>query len=214
MTIIDPADHPYALQDVRERRARRARLREAHIVPLTAFVENLRAATGLDDAIPDFDPLDGGVAAELLFLLEARGAKAVASGFVSRNHPDQTARNWCLLLNQAGIPRRQSVLWNIVPWYLGTGTRIRNANAADIQAGLHTLPELLQLLPRLRGIILVGGSAQRAHAEIARMIQVPIHHVPHPSPQFVNRTSKNRQRLLTALLDLKPSLESGTAPGI
>lgn len=193
------SDRPYALADPQERKNRRGGLQEPHIVRLTAFVERLRATSGLDDAIPYFDPLDGGVAAEILFLLEAPGPKAVASGFVSRNNPDQTARNWCLLLEQVGIPRRASVLWNIVPWYLGTGSRIRGATAADIQAGLRTLPALLQLPARLRAVVLVGGSAQRAHRQIAQMVPVPILHVPHPSPLFINRFPWNRRKLLAAL---------------
>ena len=40
--------------------------------------------------IPHFDPLDGGSNAQVLFLMEAPGPKASASGFVSRNNPDET----------------------------------------------------------------------------------------------------------------------------
>lgn len=196
---------PYALDDPEEGRNRRARLQEAHIAPLTAFVERLRATTGHADAVPYFDPLDGGVAAELLFLLEAPGPKAVGSGFVSRNNPDRTALNLCLLLQQAGIPRRATVLWNIVPWYIGTGSRIRPPTGADIGAGLRTLPLLLQLLPRLRAVVLVGGSAKGAHRRIAQMVRLPIHHVPHPSPRFINRNPQNRRRLLAALRQVRHS---------
>ena len=41
---------------------------EPHIAPLTAFVRQLRLETGYNEQIPFFDPLDGGVEAEILYL--------------------------------------------------------------------------------------------------------------------------------------------------
>ncbi len=81
------------------------------------------APKSLKTPVPHFDPLDGGINARVLFLLEAPGAKAVASGFVSRNNPDETARNFFDLNMAAGIARRDTVCWNVVPWYIGTGTK-------------------------------------------------------------------------------------------
>jgi uracil-DNA glycosylase len=67
---------------------RAAKLTEPHVAPLTAFVEALRAEMGPGVGLPHFDPLDGGVEAEVLYLLEAPGPRAVESGFISRNNPD------------------------------------------------------------------------------------------------------------------------------
>jgi hypothetical protein len=51
-------------------------IEQLHIAPLTAFVRRLRAAVGFNASIPFFDPWDGGIHSEILFLLEAPGPKA------------------------------------------------------------------------------------------------------------------------------------------
>ena len=136
------------------RAARRAMLKEVHVAPLTSFVDALRHDIGLTTEIPYFDPLDGGIDAKILFVLEAPGAKAVASGFVSRNNPDESARNMFLLLQEAGFNRSETALWNIVPWYIGTGKKIRPAKSEDIQAGFPYLIRVVELMPNLKGIVL------------------------------------------------------------
>ncbi|MBI4279965.1 MAG: hypothetical protein HY660_16055 [Armatimonadetes bacterium] len=98
------------------------------------------------------------------------------------------------------------MLWNIVPWYLGTGVRIRAAQAADVQEGLLYLSPLLRLLERLKMVMLVGKKAQSAHAAIAAMVEVPILHTYHPSNLFLNRRPDNRTRLLYDLSTLKAHL--------
>jgi hypothetical protein len=76
-------------------------------------VPTIRRESGFD--VPDFDPLDGGVNAACLFVLEAPGSRAVGSGFVSRDNPDETAKNWMLLNHAAKMDRRRVAVWNIVP---------------------------------------------------------------------------------------------------
>src|SRR6476646_8560373 len=87
-------DRPKLLADSAACTARKAQLHEPHIAPLTAFVEKLRAQVGTGVSIPNFDPWDGGIDAEILYLLEAPGPKAVLTGFVSRNNPDESAKNF------------------------------------------------------------------------------------------------------------------------
>ncbi|MEX4005174.1 hypothetical protein AB4Y38_40790 [Paraburkholderia sp. EG285A] len=48
---------------------RRAMLRAAHMAPLAAYVERLRAAAP-HIVYPDFDPMDAGINAEILFVME------------------------------------------------------------------------------------------------------------------------------------------------
>ncbi len=69
-------------------------LEQAHVAPLTKFVEKLRGEVGFQAAIPFFDRWDSGTNAEVLLLLEAPGAKAKNSGFISRNNPDETAKSF------------------------------------------------------------------------------------------------------------------------
>ena len=107
-------DAPKTLGSSEERAARESLLDSAHVRPLTELVESIRAQTGYGSDVLNFDPADGGVNARCLFLLEAPGAKAVASGFVSRNNPDETAKNFFELNREAGIPRQQTLTWNVV----------------------------------------------------------------------------------------------------
>ena len=80
------------------------------VAALTEFVRALRAeaiAANLipsEDHVPHFDPLDGEVEAGCLFLFEAPGPRAVGSGFVSRDNPDETAKNFFFLNREAGLP--------------------------------------------------------------------------------------------------------------
>ena len=193
-------DEPKSLSITAVREARYEALRQPHIAPLTNFVERLRSHIGATYHVPYFDPLDGGVNAECLFLLEAPGPNAVRSGFVSRNNPDETAKNFFLLNQQAGIDRSRTVTWNIVPWYVGTGTKIRAVNGNDIKVALPSLQELLSLLRLLRVVVLVGRKAAAARTTVVSLAPtVQIFETPHPSPMFVNRSPKNRDAILSVL---------------
>jgi len=202
------ADRPKLLGDLSAKSARIAELCEPHIAPLTDFVEELRREAGEGVAIPNFDPWDAGIEAEILFLLEAPGAKAVGSSFISRNNPDETAKNMFELNRQAGIPRKRSLLWNAVPWYIGDGARIRAANAKDLEDGLVPLPRLIQLLPKLRAVVFMGRKAETARAQVALLRpDLALFTTPHPSPLFVNRFPGNREVLLKAFQEVARFLE-------
>ena len=177
---------------------------------------------------------------------QARGQ--VRSGFVSRNNPDETAKNWYELNEAAGIDRARTLLWNsrktdsvavsvgrefvngwgprpafallwnVVPWYIGKESRIRAANSGDIVKGLPYLRRLLELLPKLRVMVLVGRKAGRARVSIQEWApQIEIFEIPHPSPSFVNRGKHHRQLVLQGLIEVKKRLDEladvGNGPG-
>lgn len=193
-------DAPKSLADAAVRAARTAALDEPHIAPLATFVARLRAQMGETYQIPDFDPFDGGVKAECMFLLEAPGPKAVLSGFISRNNPDETAKNFFDLNKAVGLDRRRTITWNVVPWYIGTGIKIREANINDIQAALPSLKELLGCLSALKIIVLVGQKAAFAEPLIAQLNPaLRLFRCHHPSPQFVNRAPDNRSLIQAQL---------------
>lgn len=146
--------------------------------------------------LPCFDPCDGGIRARALFLLEAPGRQAVGSAFISRNNPDQTAKNMCSLLQSAGLARRDTLLWNIVPWYVGDGSRIRPVTPQDIQEALPYLKGLLGLLPHLRVVVLVGKKAQSAIGSLRPLTNVPIRATDHPSPRVFNVWPEKRAQVL------------------
>jgi hypothetical protein len=193
-------DRPKLLADPEARQARLSQLREPHVAPLTAFVDALRQEVGMDTHIPYFDPWDGGVGAQVLLLLEAPGPRAVKSGFVSRNNPDETAKNFFEINLAAGLDRKRTAVWNIVPWYIGTGTKIRGATASDIKAGIPLLLRLLGHLPKVRTAVLIGRKAERARSAIAsahpglRLLACP-----HPGPLYVNHHVSHRENVRVAL---------------
>ena len=190
-------DRPKLLALTEALEARKSQTNDTHVFPLTNFVRRLRAKMGPHAQIPFFDPWDGGTRAEALFLLEAPGPKARNSGFISMNNPDETAKNFFEISREAKINRKKIVVWNVVPWYIGSGVRIRPANSSDIEQGKESLAELIDLLPLLRVIVLVGGKAQKAADHVHELApHLRIFRCPHPSPMFVNRKPENRQILL------------------
>jgi uracil-DNA glycosylase len=198
--MAEIVDCPKSLRSEIEREHRRGLLQDPHVGPLTDYVLQIRRDTGLGDEVAFFDPLDGGTAACCLYLLEAPGARAVASGFISRNNPDESATNFFELNRDAGIPRKATVTWNIVPWYIGSGKKIRSAKKTDIAEGLCHLQQLLHLLPALRVVIIMGQKPALAEDYIrAARSDVEIVRSPHPSPLYVNNRPANRDNILRVL---------------
>lgn len=201
-------DAPKTLASNAERDARRLLLSEAHVQPLTELVNRIRAAKGSEYRIPYFDPLDGGINARVLFLLEAPGRKTADSGFVSRNNPDETAKNFFLLNAEAGIDRRATTVWNAVPWYIGSGERIRPALKRDVTAAAPWLDELVGMMLQLEFVVFVGKKPLYAEPLVRKARpDLVCFSMPHPSPLFVNRLPANRQRILRVLKVLSPCLE-------
>jgi len=203
-------DEPKSLGKEAVRAARFSLLQNDIIYSLTSFVEEIRHESNLTDKVPYFDPLDGGIDSKILFILEAPGAKAVESGFVSRNNPDETAKNIFNRLSEAGIERSESVLWNIVPWYIGTGKKIRAANKTDIAEGMIYLDRLLKLLPALNAIVLVGKKAAQAKSFIAKITTLKIFETYHPSPLFANNKPENKEVLARSFSQIKEYITSKT----
>lgn len=155
---------------------RRALLSHPVHAPLAAHVAALRAT--LPGFVPDMDPLDGGTTARVLLLLEKPGPGAARSGFVSRDNVGPTSAAIAAFLAQAGLPRRDTILWNAAPAWNGT-TRV---TGPEVTAGLAHLAMLLSLLPRLETVILVGARAARAEGAL-RGTGLRLLRSAHPSPQ-------------------------------
>lgn len=158
----------------------RLMLHEPYIAPLTDFVQKLRRTHPACE-FPDFDPLDGGCDADILFLFEKPGPMTSAggkgSGFISRNNDDPTAEATFGFMNKAGLPRKRTVIWNVIPGWNGT----RNVTTAELRAGVNDLNGLLPLLSKLRTIVLVGRKAQRA-TSLVKHLGLRIFASAHPSP--------------------------------
>lgn len=155
----DPDDRPRSMRDSAVRERRRAMLELPHMAPFVAYAEKLRRNSGVE--VPHFDPLDGGIEAKALFLFEKPGpmtADGSGSGFISQNNDDPTAKATYRFMRQAGIARKLTVAWNVVPWWNGT----RKVTGAELRQGVASVEGLIELLPNLRVVLLIGTKAGRA----------------------------------------------------
>ncbi len=183
---MDGASPPH-VDDLRTeagRQRRAALLIDPRFEPLEAFADRLAGRFG---ATPHVDPLDGGTGARLLLLLETPGPGLEPLRFVSRDNPTGTARNLRRFLSEAAIDRRDSVVWNAVPWTIhAAGARNRSPTRAEILAGLAELPGFLALLPDLRVVVLAGRVAAEAEPAVRAMRPgTAVFRIPHPSPTYV-----------------------------
>ena len=161
-------DHPRSMRDPEVRKRRKAMLHCPHIEPLAKYAAELRKRKvgEIPIEVPDFDPLDGGIKARVLFLLEKPGPMAGGSGFISRNNDDPTAANILKFMQQAEIPRKLTIIWNVIPWWNGTIT----LTAPERREGLTCMKELVTwLLPDLCAVVMVGGQAAKAQSELENM---------------------------------------------
>ncbi len=205
-------------------RAREARLNEPHVADLTQLVERIRLARGGGNSVPWFDPESGGRHAEVLLLFEAPGARAVGSGpvrpnrpgsgFISPDNNDDSAAAVFELESEAGLPRARVLHWNIVPWYVGDGTKIRPVNKADRMEAAPWLGELLELLTDLRVVVLCGEAAQRGWDEYAgaRPTDLWIVRCPHPSPVNLRTRPDAREEILEAFAEAAWIIDPPTCP--
>ncbi|WP_426172593.1 uracil-DNA glycosylase [Pseudoduganella sp. R-34] len=180
--LLSSADAPRTLRDADNVAARRELLQASHIAPLSTYVAQLRGQyPGWE--FPDFDPLDGGVMADLLFLLEKPGPmtspqhKRKGSGFISRDNDDPTAEAVYHFMRKARIERTRTVLWNTIPGWNGQ----RAIGAGEVRAGIEELLHLLNLLPHVTTVVLVGNKARRAEA-VLRQRNLRIFRSAHPGP--------------------------------
>ncbi len=156
-----------------------------HMRALAAFAAALRQSTGR--AVPDADPLDGGIDARVLLLLETPGPGMGGDGFVSRDNPTGTARNIARFADAAGLPRERTLIWNAVPWRIhAPGARNRAPRAGEIRDGIAALAPFLALLPTLEAVVLAGRVAAEAAPLLARLRpELAVFRSFHPSPTIV-----------------------------
>jgi hypothetical protein len=142
--------------------------------PLTDWVNGLiatRSAAGLPAEVPYADPLDAGIEARVLIVLEAPGPKTNAfnpvpgSGFISSDNDDFTAENLWHARTQSGLIEGV-LIWNAVPWYLGPTKR--KPRVAEKTEGGEILRELIHMLPELHTVVPLGDHAKETWRRFAR----------------------------------------------
>lgn len=191
---------PRSLSSPTERERRMALLVEPHVAPLQDYVEHLRTERP-SLTIPNFDPLDGGINARMLFVFEAPGPNRLETGFISRDNDDRTAEAIHRFMAEAGIPRSETVLWNTGP---GWDRDIANS-ARTAKRDAYLLDGVLDLLPRLQVAVLAGGIARSKARPYVEKRGLPVYetvHVAgrarsHLSPPRSWRAPKERRGLLS-----------------
>jgi hypothetical protein len=180
MTADD--DAPRSMRDAGVRERRKQMLKLPHVAPLAAYTAKLRKRPSIQ--VPDFDPLDGGIHARVLFLFEKPGpmtattGKRTGSGFISRNNDDPTEEATFHFMQQAEIPRRVTVTWNVIPWWNNTLTVTKE----ELRDGAKALRELIALLPKLRAVVMVGRKAAAARPYLENT-KLTLFTSDHPSPR-------------------------------
>lgn len=114
---------------------------------------------------------------------------AVQTGVISLGNPDPTASNPKMQLARAGIARKRIEMWNSVPRFPDTRTGAGAPTSSDFALGCTYLPPLLDHMPDLCYVVLLGGAVRRApvfpcHTTTARIVSC--HHtsaiVTNPAP--------------------------------
>jgi len=106
------------------------------------------------------------------------------------------------LMDAARLARRDVVLWNVVPFYIGEADRskLRAARQGDLDAGRPWLVELLGLLTQLKVVVLLGRKAHSARVLVkALRPDVCLLEGWHPSPLAMNREPTRWKQLRDVL---------------
>lgn len=132
-----------------------------HVRSVNELVDRLRDPGGRG-WMPHVAPHHGGVEARVLSVLRdpGPGAGEAGSGFLCIENNDPTAECQAIAFALAGIGAFDVTPWNAYPWYIN-----RAPKAAELDAGVEPLLELLDLMPSPRVVLLQGRERRRAGVE-------------------------------------------------
>lgn len=147
-------------------------------------------------------------------LLETPGPRGEQVRIVSCDNPTGTARNLGKFLQEAGIARRDQLLWNTVPWIVhAPNARNRALRRDEIAEGLKLLPALLARLPALRVVLLAGRVASEALPVVTQLRpDVAVVTMPHPSPTYVCTSPQVAIRIRLAMAEVAAALSVAPPP--
>lgn len=164
----------------------RERMGQAFDPPVTALNkwvlelrEDPRLPPDAGRTIPFFDPRGGGDEAKVLFLMQDPSEVATFTGFISPDNNDPSANNSTLACERAGLEPRDRVHWNIFPWWVNVRkkgrlvdpTRPHQTHASARPVAAQLLIDLLDTLPRLQVIVLLGKESQKGFDHIGAQAQ-------------------------------------------
>lgn len=136
----------------------------AHMKPINDLVDELRSVGR--GWMPQVAPLHGGVEATVLSVLRDPGPATQAgtgSGFLCIENNDATAEEQARMFAKVGVTPADITPWNAYPWYINAAPK-----PAQLDAGIDPLVRVLDLMPRLRVVLLQGKDAQIGWARLAK----------------------------------------------
>ncbi|WP_104099496.1 uracil-DNA glycosylase [Cryobacterium sp. M96] len=134
-----------------------------HIKPVNDYVDEISTP---DLWVPYVAPIHGGIDARVLSLLRDPGPatqRETGSGFISIENDDPTAERQCNRFESVGLSAYDILPWNAYPWYVN-----RSPKAAELEAGVDTILEMLRLAPAVQVVLLQGGDALRSWRRVLR----------------------------------------------
>jgi uracil-DNA glycosylase len=174
---------------------------DSHVAPFNHFVDELRKDDNRGWA-PYIAPMHGGTYARLLTVLQDPGPGTqdqIGSGFLCIENNDPTAINLDNIFKQHRIAVNDLLPWNSYPWYINSQ---KPPNVDQRRAGTKPLKIVVDLLPRLRVVVLLGVYAhdswkrlETAYPGLAQKRGLRVIHTYHASPQALRHPDPlERQR--------------------
>jgi hypothetical protein len=155
---------PRQMSDPSYREYQASKLQAEYIVPITEFVNNLRAERPELAGAPYVAPIYRPLSARVLSLSSNPGPKAggdKGSRFLSVQNDDASAERLLDIYGLAGLPIEDIVPWNAFPWFVHEG--FPNGLPRDhIEQGVFVLKRFLHLCPNVVSIVAHGGDAHRS----------------------------------------------------
>ncbi|MBF5082592.1 hypothetical protein [Quadrisphaera sp. INWT6] len=156
---------PRAMSDPGVRADLAARVRDPHVAPFADLVDELRAQHP-GRTVPHVAPTSLGVEARLLVVHRSPAPAPAPAGpagttdgepLLSVEGDDGGSERLHGLLTAAGIDPALVLPWNAVPWAVDPEQPL---SAADAKAGRLVLARVVDLLPRLRVVVLHGREVE------------------------------------------------------
>lgn len=190
---------PRALASERVRYERLSRSSDPHVVPINQLVDRISVDRGAPN-LPLIDPTFGGVGASVLLVLKAPEADADPSRrgrrFLSLDNDDAVAARMFATCVDVGLHRGDLVAWNICPFPIARSA----PSAAELADARPYTARLLAMLPRLRGVVLLGSPAQKGWESggFGSVTDAVVFRGASPSPPGINQ-QRNRESYEAAM---------------